>query len=106
MKEYIWIGVGRVGSTVSSITQHLVLATNDKRNKLDLLKKTLDTARMGARTLIFVKKKSSARWVAKQLRYEEFGGITSAEIHGDRSQSQREAALTAFRNGEIQILVC
>ena len=27
------------------------------------------------------------------------------EIHGDRSQSQREAALAKFRNGECRILV-
>ena len=109
LNDYVWIGVGRVGSTVSSITQKLVLATNNKREKLQLLKQALATARKGARTLIFVKKKSSARWVSKQLRKVDgdFGndGITSAEIHGDRSQSQREAALNSFRNGQIQILV-
>ena len=107
LSEYIWIGVGRVGSTVSSITQRLVLANNNKREKLLLLKDALGSTRAGARTLIFVKKKSSARWVSKQLRKPDgdFGGITSAEIHGDRSQSQRESALAAFRDGTIQILV-
>jgi len=107
LHDYIWIGVGRVGSTVSSITQKIMLATNNKREKLALLKEALKTARKGARTLIFVKKKSSARWVSKQLRKVDgdFDQITSAEIHGDRSQSQRESALNAFRSGEIQILV-
>ena len=106
LNDYIWIGVGRVGSTTSSITQRLVKATNNKREKMELLKSALLEKDEGARTLVFVKKKSTARWVSKQLRSRqgEFQ-ISSAEIHGDRSQSQRESALAAFRAGDIQILV-
>ena len=109
MADYIWIGVGRVGSTVAAIEQRLVLASNNKQHKLELLGDALASTRKGARTLVFVKKKSTARWVAKQLRKSaEFDGrfqLTSAEIHGDRSQSQREAALQKFRDGEVQVLV-
>ena len=32
-------------------------------------------------------------------------GVTAVEIHGDRSQSQREAALASFRNGAASCLV-
>jgi superfamily II DNA/RNA helicase len=69
MQDYIWVGVGRVGSTVASIEQRLVLATNNKREKFDLLINVLykhaQTKADGQcpRTLVFVKKKSSARWV-------------------------------------------
>mmetsp|Transcript_20788 Transcript_20788/g.25181 ORF Transcript_20788/g.25181 Transcript_20788/m.25181 type:complete len:699 (+) Transcript_20788:114-2210(+) len=109
LHQYIWVGVGRVGSTVTTIEQRLVLATNNKRAKLDLLKQALLSADKGARTLVFVKKKHTARWVSKQLcmRHEHGGGfeVTSAEIHGDRSQAQREAALSSFREGRVQVLV-
>ena len=36
-QAYAWIAVGRVGSTVDSITQRVVLATGDKRHKLKLV---------------------------------------------------------------------
>ena len=110
MHNYIWIGVGRVGSTVSSIEQRLLPATNNKREKLELLGQVLGVqGGTCPRTLVFVKKKSTARWVSKQLRKSaEHDGrfmVKSAEIHGDRSQSQRESALRAFREGSIQVLV-
>lgn len=45
--------------------------------------------------------------LALQLRKSaEFDGrfqLTSAEIHGDRSQSQRETALQRFRDGTVQV---
>ena len=34
LRDYVWIAVGRVGSTVENITQRLVRATADKRHKL------------------------------------------------------------------------
>lgn len=115
MREYVWIGVGRVGSTVASIRQRLLLATNNKREKLALLQRVMGetAAEDGSvgRTLVFVKKKSTARWVSRQLsraaRDGEAGaiGAPSAEIHGDRSQSQREQALARFRRGDVRVLV-
>ena len=109
MDNYIWIGVGRVGSTVASIEQRLLLTSNNKREKLDLLGQVLGVERgQCPRTLVFVKKKSTARWVSKQLRKSgERDGrfqVPSAEIHGDRSQAQRESALGAFREGRIKVL--
>lgn len=37
LRPYVWIAVGRVGSTVEGITQRLVLASPDKRHKLRLV---------------------------------------------------------------------
>ena len=42
-----------------------------------------------------VRTKKEARWISRQLDYAE-------AIHGDRNQSQREAALNAFRRGYVQ----
>ncbi|GHP12340.1 hypothetical protein PPROV_001106800 [Pycnococcus provasolii] len=105
MRHYTWIGVGRVGSTVSAITQEFELATNDKRHKLQLLCQALATKRdsPAALALVFVQKKHVARWVANQLCKEM--GVSAESIHGDRSQSQREAALAAFRSGASPVLV-
>ncbi|KAL9178819.1 hypothetical protein ACHAXT_003950 [Thalassiosira profunda] len=109
--SYTWIAVGRVGSTTESITQVIKEATPDKRHKLKLVVEAVQEGPAG-RTLIFVQKKKTATWLKKQLSkggpdgWEfRFDPIEAAEIHGDRSQSQREAALAKFRSGECRILV-
>ena len=66
------------------------------------------------RTLVFVQKKRTATWLKKQLRNggpadggpdERFPPVAAEDIHGDRSQSQRESALAAFRAGTCRVLV-
>ena len=93
------IEVGRVGSSMKSITQKLILAEGgDKRSKLSLLKPILRKER----TIVFCGKKHVAKWVSQQLGKD---GTRAVEIHGDRSQGQREAALKAFKGGEVDVLV-
>jgi ATP-dependent RNA helicase DDX3X len=109
--DYTWIAVGRVGSTTDSITQVLVQATADKRKKLELVVKAIEEGPAG-RTLVFVQKKRTATWLKKQLIQggppdgnPNFSRIPAEDIHGDRSQSQREAALLKFREGTCRVLV-
>jgi len=54
------------------------------------------------RTLIFTRTKHRADRVSRVLRKH---GIDCAAIHGDRSQSQRQGALEAFRSGRHRVLV-
>ena len=67
LRNYTWVGVGRVGSTVNAITQTFELATNDKRHKLELLIQALTKAPPPQLTLVFVQKKRTASWVAGQV---------------------------------------
>jgi len=53
-------------------------------------------------TLIFVRTKRGAERLAKTLVRD---GFTAAMIHGDRSQSQRNGALSGFQEGRHQVLV-
>ncbi len=109
--SYTWIAVGRVGSTTDSITQVVREATADKRHKLQLVIEAIGGGPDG-RTLVFVQKKRTATWLKKQLSKggpdgweHRFEPIEAVEIHGDRSQSQREAALAQFRSGGCRIMV-
>jgi ATP-dependent RNA helicase RhlE len=52
--------------------------------------------------LVFVRTKRRADRVARQVGQ---AGFSVARIHGDRSQSQREAALGGFRDGRHQVLI-
>ena len=54
------------------------------------------------RVLIFARTKRGTDKLARNLNRE---GFAAAVIHGDRSQSQRTAALTGFQQGRYRILV-
>jgi ATP-dependent RNA helicase RhlE len=69
--------------------------------KLDLLR-TLLSHKESSRCLVFSRTKRGADRIAKGLSRE---GIAAATIHGDRSQSQRTAALTGFQQGRFRVLV-
>jgi ATP-dependent RNA helicase RhlE len=51
---------------------------------------------------VFTRTKHRAARLAKALRRD---GIQSDEIHGNRSQNQRQNALKRFRSGSVQVLV-
>jgi ATP-dependent RNA helicase RhlE len=52
--------------------------------------------------LVFCRTKRGTERIAKNLNRQ---GIHAAMIHGDRSQSQRTAALTGFQRGQYRVLV-
>jgi ATP-dependent RNA helicase RhlE len=52
--------------------------------------------------LVFVKRKSDADRVARQIVRS---GVRATSIHADRSQEERIAALESFRRGEMPVLV-
>jgi ATP-dependent RNA helicase RhlE len=68
--------------------------------KMDLLRELLGT--QAGQTLIFTRTKRAAERVARELVRD---GFSAAMIHGDRSQSQRNHALSGFQEGRYQVLV-
>ncbi len=71
-----------------------------QQGKSDLLLALL--AEDEATTLVFTRTKHRAERLAKVLSR---CGHRVDRIHGDRSQSQRQAALAAFRQGQVRVLV-
>ncbi|XP_078088725.1 DEAD-box helicase 3 X-linked a isoform X7 [Mustelus asterias] len=102
LDEYIFLAVGRVGSTSENITQKVVwVEEQDKRSfLLDLLNATGKWK--DSLTLVFVETKKGADSLEDFL-YRE--GYACTSIHGDRSQRDREEALHQFRSGRCPILV-
>jgi ATP-dependent RNA helicase RhlE len=68
--------------------------------KLALLRQLLSEEE--GRSLVFVRTKRATERLAQKL---ERGGLRVSVIHGDRSQSQRTSALTAFQQGKSRVLV-
>lgn len=106
--NYVFLAVGRVGSTSENITQKVVWVDEmDKRSfLLDLLNASnlLQRARPEEDQLIlvFVETKKGADQLEEYL-YSQGYPVTS--IHGDRNQREREDALRRFRTGQTPILV-
>ncbi len=55
-----------------------------------------------ATVLVFTRTKHRANRLSQQL---ERAGVACDRIHGNRTQAQREKALSAFRSGRLQVLV-
>jgi len=68
--------------------------------KMDTLRQLL-YAETG-QTLVFARTKRGAERIAKSLDRD---GFNAAMIHGDRSQSQRNKALSGFQEGHFRVLV-
>lgn len=107
--NYIFLAVGRVGSSTDLIVQRVeYVPDNEKRSMLmDLLHAQSANGVQGVQgkeplTLVFVETKRGADALEDWLCRMRFPATT---IHGDRSQQEREHALRNFRTGNIPILV-
>lgn len=100
MKDYVFLSVGRVGSTSENITQKVEYVEDaDKRSVLlDLLTAQTESGL----TLVFVETKRMADMLSDFLYQSQ---IPATSIHGDRSQRERETALQTFRTGRTPVLV-
>lgn len=101
LKDYVFLAVGRVGSSSQNITQRVEWVDEDeKKEKLvEILDGITDEK---ALTLVFTETKKRADEIDDFLYSMSF---PTACIHGDRSQSEREEALESFRKGETTVLV-
>ncbi|CAL5089218.1 unnamed protein product [Urochloa decumbens] len=106
LADYIFLAVGRVGSSTDLIVQRVEFVLDaDKRSYLmDLLhaQKANGTHGKQALTLVFVETKRGADALEDWL-YRN--GFPATSIHGDRTQQEREHALRSFKSGATPILV-
>ncbi|GMH58055.1 hypothetical protein TrST_g7741 [Triparma strigata] len=100
MKEYIFVGVGRVGSPTENVRQDIVLcSSSDQWVKLTAM---LPLIIKDERTIVFTQTKQTASWLRHQLFVY---GFRTTDIHGDRTQDQRERSLKMFKEGRVEVLV-
>ncbi|CAG8693319.1 12280_t:CDS:2, partial [Cetraspora pellucida] len=102
LKDYVFLSVGRVGSTSENITQKIEYVEDDDKRSvlLDILHAQPDSDH--GLTLIFVETKRMADMLSEFLVQS---GFPATSIHGDRSQRERERALESFRTGRTPIMV-
>ena len=99
LHDPVRVEVDPVSSPVEAIEQKICFV--DKGNKTRLLAWLLE--REGAKSaLVFTRTKHGANKVARDLVKE---GISAAAIHGNKSQTARQQALSDFKAGKLRCLV-
>jgi len=98
MKLPVSVEVARSGTAVEKVVQELYIVQGE--NKKKLLEKVLQ--QYHGPVLLFSRTKYNASKIARYLRDL---GHSAAEIHSDRSLSQRREALEGFKSGKYRVLV-
>jgi ATP-dependent RNA helicase RhlE len=98
MREPLRVALGSVLKPVESVQ----LKAYEVRpgEKLDMLRQLLYAEK--GQTLVFTRTKRGTQRLAKELVRD---GFNAAMIHGDRTQAQRNGALSGFQEGRFQVLV-
>lgn len=99
MKEPETVSV-RTGETSDHVVQDIIEAS-DKLHKQELLKEMLVKDEF-EKVLVFGETKFGVQRLAEHLSKD---GIPSEAIHGNKSQSQRQRALNAFKSNKVKVLI-
>ncbi|KHJ90088.1 helicase protein, partial [Oesophagostomum dentatum] len=98
--NYVFLAVGRVGSTSENIDQQILLV--EEFDKRKMLLNILSREENASLVLVFVETKRGANELAYALQRQQ---INAVAIHGDLKQFERERNLELFRNGTNPVLV-
>jgi superfamily II DNA/RNA helicase len=99
LKDPLLIEVARSNATAEKVTQVIYQVEEEaKRDAVVHLLRGRDLKQV----LVFSNTKIGASRLARELEKQ---GIKAAPIHGDKTQNERMAALEAFKNGSIDVLV-
>ena len=91
----------RTADTSESVDQDVVEAHN-KDHKLELLLEMLSTPEDFEKVLVFGETKFGVQRLSDHL---DRSGVPSTAIHGNKSQSQRQRALKAFKDNKVRVMV-
>jgi superfamily II DNA/RNA helicase len=99
LRDPVRVAVTPAATTVERISQRVIHV--DRASKSALLAQLLRAEPIN-RALVFTRTKHGADKVVRALGH---AGLAAEAIHGNKSQSQRERALAAFRAGRVRTLV-
>jgi superfamily II DNA/RNA helicase len=99
LKDPVTIEVARSNATADNVTQ--VIYKVEEEAKRDAVLYIL-RERALKQVIVFSNTKIGASRLARHLEKE---GVKASAIHGDKTQAERMAALEAFKNGSVEVLV-
>ncbi|WP_409433249.1 DEAD/DEAH box helicase [Litorimonas sp. RW-G-Af-16] len=99
LTDPVKVSVTPANTTAERVTQAVIFAESPQKQTLlglELIKPEVE------RALVFTRTKHGADRVVKRLATN---GLRAMAIHGNKSQSQRQRALDAFKAGDVNIMV-
>ena len=99
LQDPITVEVARPNATATNVEQRFYAVTDD--DKRAVVRQILRQREL-SQALVFVNSKLGAARLARSF---ERDGLTTAALHGDKSQDERLKSLDAFKRGEVEVLV-
>ena len=96
------VEVSKPATAAATINQMLVATGRDPADKRETLRRLIRSADGFKNAIIFCNRKREVAQLHRSLLRHKFNAVA---LHGDMDQSARTAALEAFRNGEVKLLV-
>jgi superfamily II DNA/RNA helicase len=96
------VEVARAATTATTITQGLIPAPHGA-GKRDALRRAIRGAENFKNAIIFCNRKRDVALLHKSLSKH---GFSAGALHGDMDQRARMASLDAFKNGDVDLIVC
>ena len=96
------VEVARAASTVATTVQSLI-ASGRGPAKRETLRKLIRTTEGFRNAIIFCNRKRDVALLYKSLQKH---GFSVGALHGDMEQRARMASLDAFKNGDVDLIVC
>ena len=99
LRNPVQINIDRIAAPVAGLSHAVYPVASDRKSGLLL---ELLGQRISGSVLVFTRTKHRANRLAEFL---DKNGVACERIHGNRSQSQRTAALAGFKKGSYKVLV-
>ncbi|GAB2464449.1 DEAD/DEAH box helicase [Comamonas humi] len=100
LQNPVTIEVARPNETASTVEQRFFSTVDDDKRRV--VRKILKDREI-RQAFVFVNSKLGCARLARAM---ERDGLRAAALHGDKSQDERLKALEAFKQGEVDLLVC
>lgn len=103
LNDYVKVNIGSLNLSANNNIKQIVeiCEEHEKESKLATLLKEIASERDN-KVIVFVETKKKVDDIARAVRRN---GYRALAIHGDKSQPERDAVLTEFRNGATTILI-
>lgn len=101
IKNVVSVTVGHRNTTVQEVDQELIFV-GDEHGKMLAFRELIQQG-LTPPVLVFVQSKERAKQLFNELIFDE---INVDVIHADRTQTQRDNVVRAFREGKIWVLIC
>lgn len=107
LSDPVRIAVGRTGMSSEHVSQHVQVLPSYHAKKQWMMEMTPTLAKVG-RLIVFVSSRTDCEELATLMRrHPSIGGagLLVDSIHGDKHQTDRNAALNALRKGKLAALI-